>query len=109
MLTTRRDDGDRAGKPLFKTVVFDVDSTLADIEGIDWLATLRDPEIARESEELTTRAMAGEMPIEAVYTRRLSRRPHLQPPRRRPAAGHAAGEAAHRAATAAAAPHCHGG
>ena len=73
MLTTRRDDGDRAGKPLFKTVVFDVDSTLADIEGIDWLATLRDPEIARESEELTTRAMAGEMPIEAVYTRRLSR------------------------------------
>lgn len=73
MLTTRRDDGDRAGKPLFKTVVFDVDSTLADIEGIDWLATRRDPEIARESEELTTRAMAGDMPIEAVYTRRLSR------------------------------------
>lgn len=59
--------------PRFKTVVFDVDSTLAAIEGIDWLATLRDPEIARESEELTAKAMAGEMPIEAVYTRRLAR------------------------------------
>ena len=79
MLTTRRDDDDRAGKPLFKTVVFDVDSTLADIEGIDWLAALRSPEIAKESEELTARAMAGEMPIEAVYTRRLSRiRPTAQ-------------------------------
>jgi hypothetical protein len=40
----RRDDMDRAGKPLFKTVIFDVDSTLADIEGIDWLAALRGPE-----------------------------------------------------------------
>jgi phosphoserine phosphatase len=59
--------------PKFKTVVFDVDSTLAAIEGIDWLAALRDPEIARESEELTAKAMAGEMPIEAVYTRRLAR------------------------------------
>lgn len=59
--------------PRFKTVIFDVDSTLAAIEGIDWLATLRDPDIARESEELTAKAMAGEMPIEAVYTRRLAR------------------------------------
>ena len=33
----------------------------------------RDPEIARESEALTTQAMAGESPIEAVYTRRLER------------------------------------
>lgn len=59
--------------PRFKTVIFDVDSTLAAIEGIDWLASLRDPEIAQESEELTARAMAGELPIEAVYTRRLER------------------------------------
>jgi phosphoserine phosphatase len=73
MLNFRRDDMDRAGKPLFKTVIFDVDSTLADIEGIDWLAALRGSEIATESEELTARAMAGELPIEAVYTRRLAR------------------------------------
>jgi HAD superfamily phosphoserine phosphatase-like hydrolase len=60
-------------RPRYKTVVFDVDSTLADIEGIDWLAALRDPEIAQESEQLTAQAMAGELPIEAVYTRRLER------------------------------------
>ena len=59
--------------PRFKTVVFDVDSTLASIEGIDWLATLRDETIARESEALTNQAMAGELPIDAVYTRRLAR------------------------------------
>lgn len=59
--------------PKFKTVIFDVDSTLAAIEGIDWLAALRGPDIAEESEALTARAMAGEMPIEAVYTRRLER------------------------------------
>lgn len=65
--------------PRFKTVVFDVDSTLAAIEGIDWLATLRGPHVAQESEELTAKAMAGEMPIEAVYTRRLERiRPTAQ-------------------------------
>lgn len=63
----------RVRTPRFKTVVFDVDSTLADIEGIDWLATLRGPEVAAESEALTARAMAGELPIEAVYTTRLQR------------------------------------
>lgn len=60
-------------RPRFQTVVFDVDSTLADIEGIDWLAARREPAIALESEQLTARAMAGEIPIEAVYIRRLER------------------------------------
>ena len=60
-------------RPRFKTVIFDVDSTVCALEGIDWLAARRDPEIARESEALTTQAMAGEIPIEAVYTRRLER------------------------------------
>jgi phosphoserine phosphatase len=60
-------------RPRFKTVIFDVDSTLCALEGIDWLAARRDPEIARESEALTAQAMAGELPIEAVYTRRLKR------------------------------------
>ena len=65
--------------PKFKTVVFDVDSTLAAIEGIDWLAALRGPDVAKHSEELTARAMAGELPIEAVYTTRLERiRPTTQ-------------------------------
>ncbi len=55
----------------FATVAFDVDSTLAGIEGIDWLAEQRGPDVARECADLTARAMAGEIPIEAVYIRRL--------------------------------------
>lgn len=62
-----------SGVPRFKTVVFDVDSTLVDLEGIDWLAALRDAATARECEQLTARAMAGEIPIDAVYTQRLER------------------------------------
>ena len=60
-------------RPRFRSVILDVDSTVCDIEGIDWLAARRDPETARESEALTAQAMAGEIPIEAVYTRRLHR------------------------------------
>lgn len=60
-------------EPRFKTVVFDVDSTLAALEGIDWLATLRGPEMAAECAALTERAMNGELPIDAVYTQRLER------------------------------------
>jgi phosphoserine phosphatase len=50
----------------FRFVFFDVDSTLASIEGIDVLAN-GDPEIAR----LTTAAMNGEVPLDEVYGRRL--------------------------------------
>jgi HAD superfamily phosphoserine phosphatase-like hydrolase len=53
-------------------VVIDVDSTLAGIEGIDWLATRRGPELAREVASLTERAMTGEMPLERVYGLRLT-------------------------------------
>ena len=49
----------------------DVDSTLCGIEGVDWLATLRGPEIARKSAELTDRAMAGQIDIGKVYGERL--------------------------------------
>lgn len=59
--------------PRFKTVVLDVDSTLAAIEGIDWLAGLRGDEVAAECSALTERAMNGELPIDAVYTQRLER------------------------------------
>ena len=55
----------------FNSVVFDVDSTLSGIEGIDWLAKLRGPGVAAWSAELTDRAMRGEIPIEAVYGQRM--------------------------------------
>lgn len=56
--------GDNAG---FASVVFDFDSTLSAIEGVDVLAgAVRD-----EVRELTDRAMTGEVPLEEVYGRRL--------------------------------------
>lgn len=58
---------------LFATVIFDVDSTLVTIEGIDWLASLRDADTEHECKSLTARAMAGEVSIEDVYTLRLAR------------------------------------
>jgi phosphoserine phosphatase len=52
----------------FAAVVFDCDSTLAAIEGIDELAG----EHAAEIRALTDAAMRGEVPLEEVYGRRLA-------------------------------------
>ena len=73
VLPARLDDS----APPFGTLIFDCDSTLSAIEGIDELAELAG---ARKSEiaALTSRAMAGELPLEAVYGRRLEM---LQPAR----------------------------
>jgi phosphoserine phosphatase len=60
------------GRPRYGTVVFDVDSTVAAIEGIDWLAALRGPAVEHACATLTARAMAGELPLEAVYAERLA-------------------------------------
>lgn len=51
----------------FGLVFFDVDSTLVEIEGIDYLADGN-----REIVALTDAAMNGEIPLEEVYARRLS-------------------------------------
>jgi len=53
----------------FARVVFDVDSTLCALEGIDQLARWRGIDVA----SLTERAMRGELALEAVYARRLQR------------------------------------
>lgn len=50
-----------------RSVVFDCDSTLADIEGIDELAG----DLIGEIQALTTAAMEGRVPLEEVYGRRL--------------------------------------
>lgn len=57
--------------PRFSSVILDVDSTLSGIEGIDWLAARRGPEVGREVARLTAEAMAGERSIEEVYAARL--------------------------------------
>jgi phosphoserine phosphatase len=51
----------------FRTVVFDCDSTLSAIEGIEELARERREEVSR----LTTLAMSGQVALEEVYGRRL--------------------------------------
>jgi phosphoserine phosphatase len=55
----------------FKSLVLDVDSTVAAIEGIDWLAGLRDAATAAWVADITRQAMDGEIAIEAAYERRL--------------------------------------
>jgi phosphoserine phosphatase len=55
-----------AHAPKFRLVLFDVDSTLVTIEGIDWLAG-GNLEIAK----LTEAAMRGDIPLDRVYARRL--------------------------------------
>jgi phosphoserine phosphatase len=57
----------------FNSVIFDVDSTLSGIEGIDWLAKQRGNDVAAWSAALTDRAMKGEIPIEAVYGERMGK------------------------------------
>ena len=59
-------------RPRFASVVLDVDSTVAGIEGIDWLAERRGPEIAAQVVAMTDRAMRGEIPLDAVYGERLA-------------------------------------
>jgi phosphoserine phosphatase len=55
----------------YRTVIFDVDSTLSQIEGIEWLAALRGPEVAARITDVTERAMRGELLFEGVYAARL--------------------------------------
>ncbi len=56
--------------PPYAGVVFDCDSTLCAVEGIEELARLAGRHVA-ELEELTARAMEGELRLEQVYGRRL--------------------------------------
>ncbi|MFN0008833.1 MAG: HAD-IB family phosphatase [Planctomycetota bacterium] len=59
----------RDAPPPYATIVFDVDSTLSAIEGIDELAEAAG--MRKEVSELTNRAMRGEIPLESVYKSRL--------------------------------------
>ena len=56
----------------FASVVLDVDSTLTAIEGIEWSAARRSPDIQRRVNEMTHRAMEGTAPLESVYGERLA-------------------------------------
>ncbi len=60
-----------AGVSASKLLIFDCDSTLSSIEGIDELARLRGPAIFKRVEEMTNEAMDGKIAVEAVFSRRL--------------------------------------
>jgi len=60
-----------AGVSAPKLLIFDCDSTLSSIEGIDELARVRGPEVFKKVEEMTNEAMDGKISVEAVFGRRL--------------------------------------
>ncbi len=54
-----------------KLIIFDCDSTLSSIEGIDELARAKGSEVFTEVEALTNSAMNGDVPLDQVFARRL--------------------------------------
>jgi phosphoserine phosphatase len=56
----------------YASVVIDVDSTLCGVEGIDFLAARRGPDVATRIVALTDQAMKGEVTLESVYGPRLT-------------------------------------
>ena len=57
----------KKAEPPYRTVIFDCDSTLSEIEGIEVLSEA----FTEEIKVLTDQAMNGEVPLEAVYGARL--------------------------------------
>lgn len=54
-----------------KLLLFDCDSTLSSIEGVDELGRLRGPAVFKAVEDMTNAAMNGGTPMEAVFAQRL--------------------------------------
>ena len=54
-----------------KLIVFDCDSTLSEIEGVDELARVKGEEVFQQCVQLTNDAMGGVVPIAEVFGRRL--------------------------------------
>lgn len=68
----RMPPGSGACAPRCAAVVLDVDSTVAGLEGIDWLARHRGDAAVAAVAELTAQAMDGRVRLEEVYGRRLA-------------------------------------
>lgn len=58
-----------AGWPCYQHIIFDCDSTLSTIEGIDHLAA--QPDTKQSIVALTNAAMDGDLPLDSVYGKRL--------------------------------------
>ena len=57
--------------PPDKIIIFDCDSTLSSIEGVDELARVAGEQATQEIEEMTARAMEGTISLESIFARRL--------------------------------------
>lgn len=56
----------------YSSVVLNVDSTLTRVEGIEWLAERRGPNVAQAVADMTQRAMEGTTSLDSVYAARLA-------------------------------------
>lgn len=65
-------DGLAVRRPVFADVVFDADSTLSSIEGIDWLGTRRSAALGEQIADLTNQAMDGRVSLDQVYAKRVA-------------------------------------
>ena len=54
-----------------KIIIFDCDSTLSSIEGIDELARAAGDDVSKKIAQMTNEAMGGTIPIESVFAKRL--------------------------------------
>lgn len=54
-----------------KIIIFDCDSTLSSIEGIDELARTAGDDVSQQIVQMTNEAMGGKIPIESVFAKRL--------------------------------------
>lgn len=54
-----------------KIIIFDCDSTLSSIEGVDELARVAGEEATQEIEKMTEQAMEGTISLESIFARRL--------------------------------------
>lgn len=57
--------------PNSKIIIFDCDSTLSSIEGIDELARAAGYDVSQKIAQMTNEAMEGKIPIESVFAKRL--------------------------------------
>ena len=55
-----------------KIIIFDCDSTLSSIEGVDELARVAGEEATQEIEKMTAEAMEGKIALESIFAKRLS-------------------------------------
>lgn len=63
----------------YAAIVFDFDSTLSAIEGVEWIAARVGPDVAAAIAEEVNAAMAGKIPLEAIYAARMTKvRPSAQ-------------------------------